>query len=210
MADFEIDLETAQLELEPLVHHRYTTSHASADSAPEPRVPVAQPQGHGSVARVEFAQFYEQHMAKLIRHLMRQGAGGHEAAEAAQAAFAAAFVKWEFIEHPAAWLRMVAMRLYLRQPARREELTQEFPELPGGVCPLRSVELKEEEARVYEALAELPPMQRAALAWHLDGFTTSEIGKVFGMTHEAVRQNLSRGRARLKTTLLNATDGGGR
>ncbi|MFE7116799.1 sigma factor-like helix-turn-helix DNA-binding protein [Streptomyces sp. NPDC057654] len=67
---------------------------------------------------------------------------------------------------------------------------------------------------VYEALAALPPRQRATLAWHLDGFTTSEIGRALSMTHEAVRQNLSRARARararLKTTLLNATDGGGR
>ncbi|MDQ1042126.1 RNA polymerase sigma factor [Streptomyces sp. V4I2] len=139
-----------------------------------------------------------------------EGASGHEAAEAAQAAFAEAFVKWETIEYPAAWLRKVAIRLYLRQPVSREDLTDDVPELPGGVCPLRSVELKEEEARVYAALATLPPLQRAVLAWHLDGFATSEIGDALDMTHEAVRQNLSRGRARLKTTLLSANDGGER
>lgn len=209
MADFESHLDTAQLEMgHP--QQRHTTSHLSAGSAPEPQNPVAPVPVNGSVVRVEFAQFYEQHMAKLIRHLMRQGANGHEAADAAQAAFTEAFVKWETIEYPAAWLRLVAIRLYLRKPARREDLTHEFPELPGGVCPLRSVELKEEETRVYAALATLPPLQRAALAWHLDGFTTSEIGTALGMTHQAVRQNLSRGRARLKTTLLSATDGGGR
>ncbi|MFJ2736037.1 RNA polymerase sigma factor [Streptomyces sp. NPDC087317] len=72
------------------------------------------------------------------------------------------------------------------------------------------MELKEEEARVYAALAALPPLQRAVLAWHLDGFATSEIGDALDMTHEAVRQNLSRGRARLKTILLSANDGGER
>ncbi|MBB4890967.1 RNA polymerase sigma-70 factor (ECF subfamily) [Streptomyces netropsis] len=149
-------------------------------------------------------------MAKLIRHLTRQGANGHEAADAAQAAFTEAFVKRETIEHPAAWPRLVAIGLYPRKPARRGDLTHEFPELPGGVCPLRSVELKEEEARVCAALAGLPPLQRAALAWHLDGFTTGETGTALGMTHHAVRQNLSRGRARLKTPLPSATDGGGR
>ncbi|MFJ2736038.1 hypothetical protein [Streptomyces sp. NPDC087317] len=100
MADSEIHLETAQLELEPF--RRHTISHAPAESAPEPRILVAPPQQRGSVARVEFAQFYEQHMAKLVRHLLRQGASGHEAAEAAQAAFAEAFVKWETIDYPAA------------------------------------------------------------------------------------------------------------
>ncbi|MEU5647643.1 RNA polymerase sigma factor [Streptomyces milbemycinicus] len=159
---------------------------------------------------MEFAQFYDQHMAKLIRHLMRQGANNHEAAEAAQAAFAEAFVKWETIEHPVSWLRLVAIRLYWRQPARREDLTHDFPDLPGGVCPLHSAEIKEEEARVYAALAALPPQQRAVLAWHLDDFTAKEIGAVLDMSQEAVRKNLSRGRARLKEILFNATDGGGR
>lgn len=209
MTDFEIHLETAQLELEPF--QRHTISHAPAVSSPQPSIPVAPAEQRGSVARVEFAQFYEQHMARLVRHLLRQGASGHEAAEAAQAAFAEAFVKWETIEYPAAWLRKVAIRLYLRQPVRRrEDLTDDVPELPGGVCPLRSVELKEEETRVYAALAALPPRQRAVLAWHLDGFAASEIGDALDMTHEAVRQNLSRGRARLKTILLSANDGGER
>lgn len=206
MTDFEIHLETAQLELEPL--QRHTISRVPVVSAPEPPIPVAPAQQRGNVTRVEFAQFYEQHMAKLARHLMRQGASGHEAAEAAQAAFAEAFVKWEIIEYPTSWLRKVAFRFYLRQPARREDVIDDIPERPGGICPLRSVELKEEETRVYAALAALPPLQRAVLAWHLDGFTTSEISEVLDMTHEAVRQNLSRGRARLKTLLLSATDGG--
>ncbi|MFJ3800002.1 RNA polymerase sigma factor [Streptomyces sp. NPDC090088] len=208
MADFEIHLETVQLELEP--PGRHTVSHTPAVSAPEPYIPPVPPQERGSVVRVEFTQFYEQHMAKLVRHLLRQGASGHEAAEAAQAAFAEAFVKWETIDHPAAWLRKVAIRLYVRQPVRREDLTDNVPQLSGGVCPLRSVELKEEEARVYAALAALPPLQRAVLAWHLDGFATGEISDALDMTHEAVRQNLSRGRARLKTILLSVNDGGER
>ncbi|MDI3408360.1 RNA polymerase sigma factor [Streptomyces cavernicola] len=158
----------------------------------------------------EFAQFYEQHMPKLIRHLMRQGASGHEAAEAAQAAFTEAFVKWDTIEHPAAWLRQVAWRSHLRRRTDREDPVQDVPELPGGMCPLHHVELKEEETRVYAALAGLPPQQRRVLAWYLDGFAATEIAAVLGLSTEAVRQNLSRGRARLKTILLGPNDGGGR
>ncbi|MFJ2407076.1 RNA polymerase sigma factor [Streptomyces xanthochromogenes] len=159
---------------------------------------------------MEFAEFYEQHLAKLIRHLMRQGAGAHEAAEAVQAAFTEAFAKWETIQYPAAWLRTVARRMYLNRSARREDLVDEVPELPGGMCPLRRVELKEEETRVFTALASLPPLQCQVLSWHLDGFTTSEISTSLGLTAEAVRQNLHRGRARLKTLLLDSTVGGGR
>ncbi|GAA3920858.1 hypothetical protein GCM10023084_82870 [Streptomyces lacrimifluminis] len=36
----------------------------------------------------------------------------------------------------------------------------------------------------------------------MDGFAISEIGDALDMTHEAVRQNLSCGRARLKTIML--------
>ncbi|WP_369212324.1 hypothetical protein [Streptomyces flavofungini] len=70
----------------------------------------------GTVARVDFARYYEQHLTRLIRHLMRQGAGTHEAAEAAQGAFTEAFPQWNDIVYPAAWLRKVAFCLYLRHP----------------------------------------------------------------------------------------------
>ncbi|MFI6055443.1 RNA polymerase sigma factor [Streptomyces violascens] len=181
-----------------------------ADTAPELQVPAVPPQGHGSVARVTFAEFYEQHLAKLIRHLMRQGASGHEAAEAVQAAFTEAFAKWETINYPAAWLRTVARRQYINRADRHEDLVEEVPELPGGLDPAHRVELKEEEARVYAALASLPPLQSQALAWSLDGFSTAEISTALGTSPEAVRQNLHRGRARLKTILLPPNDGGGR
>ncbi|WP_369212325.1 RNA polymerase sigma factor [Streptomyces flavofungini] len=70
------------------------------------------------------------------------------------------------------------------------------------------MELREEEARVYSALASLPPTQRRVLAWSLDGFTASEVSAELGMTTEAVRQNLSRARARLKDRLGLANGGG--
>lgn len=160
-------------------------------------------------ARVEqeFTRCYEQQMGPLVRHLMRQGAAPHEAAEAAQAAFTEAYAQWQAITHPTAWLRSVAYRQYLRRPAR-EDPVADVPDLPGGVCPLAAVELKEEDARVLAALAELPPLQRQVMAWVLDGFPTAEISTALGMTEAAVRQNLCRARARLKQHLLGEHDGG--
>lgn len=168
----------------------------------EGRWPAAEP------AHAEFAGYYDKHFAKLTRHLMRQGAQPHEAAEAAQAAFTEAFVQWETLQYPAAWLRKVALRQFLRRPAAREDFPLEFPDWPGGMCPLRTVELKEEEARVYAALSALPPLQRQVLAWELDGFTTAEIATELHQSPEAVRQNRKRGRERLKKMLLSETDGG--
>ncbi|MEV0529935.1 sigma-70 family RNA polymerase sigma factor [Streptomyces sp. NPDC050439] len=185
------------------------TSRVGRPALMPPPTPTATPPRPARETDEDFTRCYEQQMGPLVRHLMRQGAAPHEAAEAAQAAFAEALTRWPLITHPPAWLRRVAYRQYLRRPAR-EEPVADIPDLPGGVCPLTAVQLREEEARVYAALAGLPPLQRRVLAWVLDGFETAEIGRILDMTEAAVRQNLCRARARLKQLLLNERDGGGR
>lgn len=150
---------------------------------------------------VDFSLFYAQHLGRLVRHLMRQGAEPHEAAEAAQAAFTEAYAAWPRLTNPGAWLRTVAYRHFLRREARWRELTDTPPDAPSPACPLRAVEIKEEEMWVYAALASLPPQPRRVMAWHLDGYTTSEIAEALDMKPDAVRQNLGRARARLKAAL---------
>ncbi|MFJ6900553.1 RNA polymerase sigma factor [Streptomyces hokutonensis] len=154
----------------------------------------------------DFASYYEEHMGRLIRHLMRQGAGPHEAAEAAQAAFVVAYPQWRKIEYPDAWLRLVAFRLYLRLPARYV-LLDELPDAASPDCPVRTVEIHEEERRVLAALAELPMSQRQVMAWHLDSYETREIAEALKMTPGAVRKNLERARKELKRS-LGITNGG--
>jgi RNA polymerase sigma-70 factor (ECF subfamily) len=67
--------------------------------------------------------------------------------------------------------------------------------------PAHAAELGEEERQVITLLLQLPAKQRAALAWHLDGFTTEESARSMGTTQAAVRQNLARARATLKSGL---------
>lgn len=50
-------------------------------------------------------------------------------------------------------------------------------------------------------LLQLLAKQRAAMAWHLDGFTTEESARAMGTTQAAVRQNLTRARAALREGL---------
>ncbi|MFE6885862.1 RNA polymerase sigma factor [Streptomyces sp. NPDC057702] len=158
----------------------------------------------------DFAQYYGQHMARLVRHLMRQGAAAPEAADAVQAAFEAALPQWHQIQHPGAWLRLVATRALLRRPAR-EILTDQTPDQPDqNGSPLGEVVLEEQERRVLAALDTLPPRQRVVMAWHRDGFSHAEIAAALDMTPETVRKNVSRARARLKPLLLDTDDGGGR
>ncbi|AYN31607.1 RNA polymerase ECF-subfamily sigma factor [Streptomyces albus] len=156
---------------------------------------------------MDFRLYYAQHTGRLVRHLMRLGAEPYEAAEAVQSAFTEAYAVWPHLTHPGAWLRTVAYRHFLRREARRRELTDAPPDSPSPSCPLRAVEIKEEELRVYEALASLPPQPRRVMAWHLDGYRTAEIAQALGMQPEAVRQNLARARARLKA-VLGLTQGG--
>jgi RNA polymerase sigma-70 factor (ECF subfamily) len=159
----------------------------------------AAPRAPGS--RLDFALFYGEHMGALTRFVMRLGASPHEAADAAHTAFAEAFPKWSQITAPRAWLRTVAARAYLRQTRLRNHPVDTVPDQPGGTCPLEAVILKDEEHAVYAALGALPPRQRQVMAWHLDGFSHTEISHELGITVEAVRQNYARARASLKCAL---------
>nr|WTB11992.1 sigma-70 family RNA polymerase sigma factor [Streptomyces antimycoticus] len=183
-----------------------STSTLPVDFPSQRRATV--PAARDEVLRDSFTAHYEAHMPGLIRFVMRYGATPYEAADACQAAYIEAFRVWHLIASPAAWLRKVAFRQYLRQaPRPQEELTDEVPDRPAFSCPLEKVVLDEEETRVYQALARLPMKQRQVIAWHLDGFSTDEIADVLDMRPPAVRQNLSRARAQLKE-LLGLTPGG--
>ncbi|ATL81734.1 sigma-70 family RNA polymerase sigma factor [Streptomyces malaysiensis subsp. malaysiensis] len=162
---------------------------------------------HAPGSRLDFALFYSEHLGMLTRFVMRLGASPYEAAEAAHAAFVEAFPKWSQITTPRAWLRTVAARAYLRQTQLRDRPTDTIPDQPGGECPLAAMVLKDEEQHVCAALSALPPRQRQVMAWHLDGFSHSEISDELGITVEAVRQNYARARVSLKRALgLTAGD----
>jgi RNA polymerase sigma-70 factor (ECF subfamily) len=182
-----------------------TRTTAAQELAP-PQVPDAKPEVPDVEKQQNFSTYYAEHMGRLIRHLMRQGAEPHEAAEAAQAAFVEAYATWRKIEHPGPWLRRVAFRLLLRQPIR-EVLSGELPDAASPHCPVRNVEIRQEEERVLAALSELSPTQRRVMAWHLDKYKTKEIAEELGITQEAVRKNLERARKQLKQSLGIAEGG---
>ncbi|KAK1186427.1 sigma factor-like helix-turn-helix DNA-binding protein [Streptomyces sp. NBS 14/10] len=55
----------------------------------------------------------------------------------------------------------------------------------------------------------MPVRQREVMAWTLDGYRPQEIAQIIGITPEAARKNLERGRALLKQALLGPAAGGG-
>lgn len=55
---------------------------------------------------------------------------------------------------------------------------------------------------LYAALGQLPEMERTStLLYYMEGYSTKEIAEIEGTTQDAVRQHLSRGRARLRSLL---------
>jgi RNA polymerase sigma factor (sigma-70 family) len=139
----------------------------------------------------------------LVRFLLLNGASWNEAQDAAQDAFTQMCRPGTDISHPKAWLRQVAWRSWLRQQVQQEDLCAEVPHTPAPhwQSPANAMELGGQERRVIELLLRLPAKQRAALAWNLDGFTSQESADAMGISSQAVRQNLARGRAALKAHL---------
>ncbi|MFB6675088.1 RNA polymerase sigma factor [Streptomyces sp. NPDC056390] len=140
----------------------------------------------------------------LVRFLLLHGASWTEAQDAAQDAFTQMCTPGLSITYPKAWLRKVAWRSWVRQQVKLEDTCAQPPEPSVALrwsTPDQAAEVGEEERRVIALLLKLPAKQRAAMAWHLDGFTSEESARAMGTTQDAVRQNLSRARASLKQGL---------
>ncbi|MFH8470621.1 RNA polymerase sigma factor [Streptomyces sp. NPDC017991] len=147
---------------------------------------------------------HDQQYPALVCFLLVQGASWTEAQDAAQDAFTQMCAPGVTITYPRAWLRTVAWRSWLSQQVKLEDTCADLPEPQIGLrwqTPAHAVELGEEERQVISLLQHLPAKQRAAMAWHLDGFTTEESARAMGTTQAAVRQNLARARAALKQGL---------
>ncbi|MEU0584615.1 sigma factor-like helix-turn-helix DNA-binding protein [Streptomyces sp. NPDC006132] len=165
--------------------------HVEISAAPLPGIELAE------------ALHHEQYPA-LVRFLLLHGASWAEAQDAAQDAFTQMCAPGLSLTHPRAWLRTVAWRSWVSQQVKPEDACADMPEPETTLrwqTPAHAAELGEEERRVISLLLQLPAKQRAAMAWHLDGFTTEESARAMGTTRAAVRQNLARARAALKEGL---------
>ncbi|MFE5626783.1 RNA polymerase sigma factor [Streptomyces virginiae] len=150
----------------------------------------------------EFDVFYRNEMPRMTVFLVNLGASVYEAADAAHEAFLTLLPdKWKELEHPRAWLRTVAYRKYLRQATSRTQPLDPVPDRPGGTCPVDLVLLTEQQTSVLDALGQLPPAEREAMAWRLDGFTHEQTAQALGKDAAAVRQAYGRARRRLITVL---------
>ncbi|MFD9304106.1 RNA polymerase sigma factor [Streptomyces sp. NPDC060048] len=146
----------------------------------------------------EFEVFYTREMHRVSLFLMNLGASLYEAADATHEAFVVLLPdKWRTLEYPGAYLRVTAYRFYLRQTNNRLVPTDPVPDRPGGTCPVELVILTAEQQRMLDALRALPPAEREAMAWSLDGFSHEETAAALGKKPVAVRKAYQRARERL-------------
>lgn len=103
-----------------------------------------------------------------------------------------------------AWLRRVASNLSIDRirSGRRTDVTDEVPEQVEEAGQLTSLTSAELGGRVEAALRALPDRQRQALTlFHFEGMSQVEVGRVLGVTDEAVESLLARARRSLKSNL---------
>lgn len=183
---------------------------ASPESLSSPAGNTAEMACDAGAAVADFSACYAREMSSLVWFVMSLGADAHRAADVAQSAFAEAFAVWDRIQHPTAWLRRVAGRLYYRHLLPHETSVEEVPDRQGPLSAASVVELHDEARRVLAALADLPPKQRQVMAWTIDGFSPAEIARELDVDPATVRQSLAKARKNLKHLLGIAGGGHGR
>lgn len=132
------------------------------------------------------------------------GASQADAEDATQEAMILAWSQWGSIREPAAWVRTVALRSYLRRARSRGTqvvpLDESVPD-PAGNDGLGSFE--EEQRQVLRLLRALPQGQRMVTALYYDGLNCQEIATVSGKTPATVRSNLRYARQSLKEVIAS-------
>jgi RNA polymerase sigma factor (sigma-70 family) len=131
--------------------------------------------------------------------LVSMGVSRADAEDAAQEAMIQAWQQWESIHEPAAWVRTVAVRIYLKRARMKANQTLSLGE--SGHEPATGTELGifvEEQQQVLRLLRRLPPQQRTVVAMHYDEATCEEIANTLEISAGTVRSQLRHARKKLK------------
>jgi RNA polymerase sigma-70 factor (ECF subfamily) len=152
-----------------------------------------------SVAALE--EFYRDAHQPLVRHAIFVGWDPDDAEDAVSDTMLDVVKRWDLIENPQAYARRAVISNLIKNKERglrriRERLIQ-----LGAVPPEHDLDpglmVWEQQEWVTRLLKSLPPAEREALAFVVDGFTPQEIALLLGKTDAAVRQNLHAARKRL-------------
>jgi RNA polymerase sigma-70 factor (ECF subfamily) len=177
--------------------------------------------GHGNLVQVhaEWVRFYADHYHRVVRFMMHNGASPDEAQDAAQEAFTESWRLlsrdpdcWQAVNSKAAWVRRVALYRHLRPPGSRRRLPTILIDLPPDQAAHGPghAELTNQAQAVLQALGALDSEARAVMAFHLDGFSTTETASGLDITEQRVRDVKKKARAVLKRQLAGPAAAEGR
>jgi RNA polymerase sigma-70 factor (ECF subfamily) len=146
-----------------------------------------------------FDSFFLERYSRTVVLLIAMGASRADAEDATQEAMVLAWNQWESIHDPAAWVRTVAVRAYLRQARARGSQTVSLNE--SAYEPATAPDLDvftEEQQHVLGLLRGLPAGQRTVAALFYDGLTCEEIAELAGKPPATIRSQLRHARNSLK------------
>ena len=104
------------------------------------------------------------------------------------------------------WLRRVVSNLCIdkMRSSQRLTVTDDVPEQAEPAEQLAQLEAQDASRRVEGAIKVLPDRQRTALTlFHYEGLSQIEVGRLMGVSDEAVESLLARARRTLKEALRN-------
>lgn len=99
-----------------------------------------------------------------------------------------------------AWLYKIAYNTFLdhRKSLRTLSSIDTCQQIAGGSCADKTFQYQD----LYRALDELPTKERSAiLLFYIKGYSVKEISKIVDASEDAIKKQLSRGRAHLKQKL---------
>jgi RNA polymerase sigma factor (sigma-70 family) len=146
-----------------------------------------------------FASFFQERSSKAVVLLISAGASRADAEDATQEAMIQAWQHWKSIREPAAWLRTVALRTWLKQCDMQRFMTIQLDNADRSTVlgPDLSI-FATEQQQVLRLLRALPPMQRAVVALFYDGAPCDEIAELLDVAEATVRSHLRHARRALK------------
>jgi RNA polymerase sigma-70 factor (ECF subfamily) len=150
---------------------------------------------------LEFDELFASTYPAIVRGAALVVGDREVARELAQEAFVKALLHWRRVrtyDRPDAWVRKVAFRMALRAKAREPQ---------RGALPEQAVSDRVIDLDLVRVIAQLPPIQRAAIVLHyLDDLPVEQVAEMLGCAPSTARVHLHRGRTRLNELLHEERD----
>jgi RNA polymerase sigma factor (sigma-70 family) len=148
--------------------------------------------------RAEFAGFFAEHFAPVLRAMYLVTGDRFEAEELAQVAFVKVYERWDRVarmDNPVGYVYRAAVNAHRKRLRRLATAARRTLSL----LPVDEISGSDERDEIRRMLARLSDSQREALVlieWL--GFSDAEAGAVLGISAGAVRVRLSRAKAALR------------